>query len=252
MANLAPISIQLWTVRELMQEDFAGVIRQIAEIGYVGVEPFGAPDNLQEAARLYKELGLQVPSAHVPFPLGENQATVLAIAEAYELAYIVSGRGPDYFKTVDDIKRTCEDFNEAGRFAAENGYTFGVHNHWWEYLQVDGRYAYEYMKEWVDPAVTFQLDTYWIQVSGPDPVAIVAENGARAPLLHIKDGPADREKNMTALGDGVIDVPGIVQASQAHTEWLIYEMDRCDTDVMEAVRKSYQYMIGEGLARGNR
>ena len=34
-----PIAVQLWTVRDL--DDFPGVLREISEIGYLAVEPFG-------------------------------------------------------------------------------------------------------------------------------------------------------------------------------------------------------------------
>jgi hypothetical protein len=30
------------------------------------------------------------------------------------------------------------------------------------------------------------------------------------------------------------------------------ELDHCATDIMEAVGKSYRYLIGRGLARGNK
>ncbi len=35
----APIALQLYTVRDLIEEDFEGVVRKVAEIGYAGVEP---------------------------------------------------------------------------------------------------------------------------------------------------------------------------------------------------------------------
>jgi hypothetical protein len=57
---------------------------------------------------------------------------------------------------------------------------------------------------------------------------------------------------MTAVGEGVMDFPGIIQAGEGSTEWLIVELDRCATDMMEAVEKSYKYLVGKGLARGNR
>ena len=78
------------------------------------------------------------------------------------------------------------------------------------------------------------------------------ELGARAPLLHIKDGPCVMDAPMTAVGDGVQDVSGIVAAGVGATEWLIVEIDRCATDMLEAVTKSYRYMIGKGLAHGRR
>jgi len=33
---------------------------------------------------------------------------------------------------------------------------------------------------------------------------------------------------------------------------LVVELDRCDTDIMQAVRKSYQYLSGKGVGRGNK
>ncbi|MBN2305279.1 MAG: sugar phosphate isomerase/epimerase [Anaerolineae bacterium] len=246
-----PIGLQLYSLRAEIQDDFAGVVTKLAEIGYAGIEPFGSPDNLAEAATLYKDLGIAVPSAHVPFPSEENRARVLEIAEAYGLERIVSGKGPDDFKTMDGIKRSCDEFNAVGQWAAEHGLTFGIHNHWWEYLQVDGQYVYKLMQEWIDPAVFFQVDVYWVQVAGPNPAAVITELGGRAPLLHIKDGPAsNREDPMTAVGDGVVDIPAIVKAGEGATEWLIVELDRCATDMMEAVEKSFRYLEQEGLGRG--
>jgi sugar phosphate isomerase/epimerase len=90
-------------------------------------------------------------------------------------------------------------------------------------------------------------------VAGLDPAEVVRGLGARAPLLHLKDGPADsRTSDMTALGTGAMDLAAIVDAGKPHTEWLIVELDRCATDMMEAVVESYQYLTKAGLARGNK
>jgi len=50
----------------------------------------------------------------------------------------------------------------------------------------------------------------------------------------------------------VVDIPEVVAAGAGSTEWLVVELDRCATDMMEAVRTSYRYLIGKGLARGNK
>ncbi len=249
-----PIALQLYTVREALVKDFAGVVTKVAEIGYVGVEPvFGFPGTTTaEATRLFKELGLEVPSAHTPLPVGEDASRVLDYMAAMGCQRIVSGKGPDSFATMHLIEQTCDLFNEAHAVAAENGLAFGIHNHWWEFLQVEGRYVYQVMLEHLDPGVFFELDTYWIKTAGVDPAKVVRELGPRAPLLHVKDGPAVRDEPHVAVGDGVLDLPGIVQAADGAAEWLIVELDHCATDMMEAVEKSYQYLIGGGLARGNK
>lgn len=249
-----PIALQLCSVQEALAQDFAGVMKKVADIGYVGVEPiFDLPGTTTtEAARLFKELGLEVPSAHTPLPVGEDANRVLDFMAAMGSQRIVSGKGPDSFETMQLIKQTCDVFHEAQAVAAENGMAFGIHNHWWEFLQVEGRYVYQVMLEHLNPGVFFELDTYWIKTAGVDPAKVVKELGLRAPLLHIKDGPAVKDEPHVAVGEGVLDFPAIVQAAHGAAEWLIVELDRCATDMMEAVEKSYQYLVGGGLARGNK
>jgi sugar phosphate isomerase/epimerase len=249
----APIALQLYTLRDAMAQDFAGVVRKVAEIGYVGVEPAGFPGTTaQAAARLFRSLGLQVTSAHLPLPLGDKRQEALDAAGALGLKRIVSGLRPKDFETMDMIQASCERFNQAAAVAAEHGLTLGIHNHWWEYQKVDGRYVYQVLKERVDPQVFFQVDAYWVQTAGCDPAAVLAELGTRAPLVHVKDGPCVRDQPMQALGEGKIDFEKLVAAGTKYTQWWIVELDQCATDMMEAVVKSYRFMVGNGHARGNR
>ena len=248
----APLAIQLYSVRDTLALDFAGVVRKIAAIGYAGVEPAGFPGTTpQEAGKLFRDLGLAVPSAHTALPLGEHRNEVLDAMAAIGCPRIISGKGPDDFTTLDQIRQTCDLFNQASQVAAESGFQFGIHNHWWEFQQVEGRLVLDVMLDHLEPGVFFEIDTYWVQVASHDPAAVVDQLGKRTPLLHIKDGPAVRGEPMVAVGDGVMDVRSIVQAGAESTAWLIVELDACATDMMEAVAKSYAYLVGNGLARGN-
>ncbi|GAB4457274.1 MAG: sugar phosphate isomerase/epimerase [Anaerolineae bacterium] len=249
----APIAIQLYSVRELTQNDFEGVVRKIADIGYVGVEPAGFPSTTPEAAAsLFRELGLEVPSAHTKLPLGENERSVLDAMAAIGCTRIIASGSRDRFATLDSIKAVCDEFNAANAVAQANGLTLGYHNHWWEYQPVEGHMPYKVMLDYLAPEVFFQIDTYWVKVAGPDPVDIIKEMGARAPLLHIKDGPGVPDEPMVAVGGGVMDIPAVIRAAAPTAEWHIVELDHCATDMMEAVEQSYAYLISKGLSRGNR
>ena len=206
------------------------------------------------AAELFCELGFQVPSAHTALPLGDTKDEVLRAAALLGCRRIISGKGPDSFKTMDLIKQSCDEFNQAYAVAAENGLAFGLHNHWWEFERIagDGRYVYQVMLKLLDPGIFFEIDTYWVQTAGPNAARIVGDFGARAPLLHIKDGPANKEKAMQPIGSGVMDFPAVVKASAGNVEWMIVELDRCDGDMMDAVVESYRYLTAEGLATGNK
>ncbi len=247
----APIALQLYTLREAAAADYEGTVRKVAEIGYVGVEPAGFPGTTVDAAkRLFNELGLQVCSAHLPLPVGDKLQESLETAEALGVMRVVAGQGPDQFTTRDQIKAACDRFNEASANCVDKGYTFGIHNHWWEFLEVDGQLVYEQMLEHLAPEVFFQIDAYWVQTAGPDPAAVIEGLGNRAPLIHVKDGPCTREADMQALGEGITDFGSLIKAGAGNVDWWIVELDRCATDMMVAVEQSYAYLTGKGFARG--
>jgi sugar phosphate isomerase/epimerase len=234
-----------------MESNFDGVVEQVAQMGYAGVEPAGFPGSSPEkAGKLFKNLGLEVPSAHLPMPIGDHKNSTLDAAHALDTTRLIAGFGPDNFETVDKIRAICETINEASAVANGHGMTFGYHNHWWEFLQVDGRYGYEIMLEHLSPEVFFEVDIYWVQTGGPDPAEVVSKLGSRAPILHVKDGPCDKDLDMTAVGEGKVDTAGVIQAGSEHTEWLIVELDRCGTDMVEAVEKSFSYLVDNGLGQG--
>lgn len=248
----APIALQLYTLREAAAEGFDQIVRKVADIGYVGVETAGFPGTTPEAAaKLFTDLGLEVCSAHLPLPVGDKRQESLDTAATLGIARLVSGCGPDDFKSRDSIKATAERFNEAADACRQAGLSFGIHNHWWEFQEVDGARGYKHLLEDLSDDVFFQLDAYWVQTAGADPLAILNELGHRAPLVHVKDGPCDLNKDIQALGEGVTDVPGLIAAGGDNVDWWIVELDRCETDMMEAVVKSYDFLVRGGHAQGN-
>ena len=184
----APIALQLYTLREAAAVDFEATVRKVADIGYVGVEPAGFPGTTVEAGkRLFDDLGLQVCSAHLPLPVGATKQQSLDTAAALGVSRVVAGQGPDQFTTRDQIKASCDKFNEASANCAEKGLAFAIHNHWWEFLEVDGELVYQQMLKHLSAAVLFEVDAYWVQTAGPNPAKVIAQLGPRAPLIHLKD-----------------------------------------------------------------
>lgn len=226
-------------------------MRSVAEIGFVGVEPFGLDPNTAPRMReLCDELGLAIPSVHVPMPLGARQGEAVETALALGATRMVSGLGPEEFQDLSGVYRSCERFNEAYENAAAHGLSFGIHNHWWEYEPVEGQYPYQVMLERLNPAIFFELDFYWAKTGGVDPQRVIAELGQRTPLLHVKDGPAKTGVPMTAVGQGTLDIPAIIVANEGTTEWLLVELDDCATDMMTAVKESFDYLVETGLGVG--
>ncbi len=247
-----PVALQLYSIREPLAHGFEAGIRRVAAMGYAGVETAGfAGTTPAAAARLFHELGLTVCSAHSALPVGDKQNEVLDAMAAIGCKRIVlAWLPPEQFASLDAIHRAADMLNAGAAVAREHGLTVGYHNHWQEFALVEGRPAYEYMLERLAPDVFWELDTYWAQVAGQDPAEVIRKLGARASLLHIKDGPGSREEPMTAVGDGVMDWPRILAAGEAQAEWLIVELDRCATDMFTAVAGSYQYLANKGWGYG--
>jgi sugar phosphate isomerase/epimerase len=248
-----PIALQLYTLRDLLAQDYEGTVRKVADMGYHGIETanmFGSSP--ASAARLFRELGLTVIGAHSPLPLGDQKQEVIDTMGALDCKrLIVAWQPPEKYKSLDGIKSICDTLNETAAVGRANGFQVGYHNHWFEYQPVEDRLPVDVMLEHLDPDVFFEVDVYWVQTAGQDPVQVVRRLGSRAPLLHVKDGPCQMDADMTALGEGVVDIPGVVAAGAGSTEWLVVELDRCATDMLEAVRKSYRYLVEKGLGHGN-
>jgi sugar phosphate isomerase/epimerase len=244
------IALQLYSLREALANDFAGTLQKIAAIGYRHVESAFWPEGMtvHEAAMHIRQAGLNVMAAHVELPLGERARPVFDALDALGCTRAIWHgwpQDPDY-GSLDGIKRLIDQYNAANQAMRQHGFTFGLHNHWWEFEPVAGQLPYQLVKAGADPTIFFELDTYWIKTAGLDPAQVVAELGDRAPILHFKDGPAVKDEPMTAVGDGVQDFPAILRASNGAVEWVVVELDACATDMLTAVERSFYYLNNLG------
>ena len=251
----APISVQLYSLREEAGRDFPAVIARLGEIGFVGVEPAGFHGlEPEEFRRQVEAAGMVVSSAHAPLPLGERANRILDAQQALgHEHFVVPFLPPERFETRDEVLKVAEELNRAHPAVSARGMRLGYHNHWWEFQQqFEGRSAHALLFEALAPEIFAEVDTYWARVGGSDPAQAVAELGTRARLLHLKDGPADGpDSAMTAVGSGTLDVAAIATAN-TEVEWQVVELDRCDGDMFEAIEQSYRYLTEQGLARGRK
>ncbi len=250
---MRPISIQLYTVREIAAKDFFGTLKQIADIGYKGVEPAGFHGKKPaELRKVLDDLGMVCSSAHGPLINKDNVAEQVETAKTLGYDIIISGFGPNEFKTMDGIKASAEKFQAAAELLKPHGLKMGYHNHWWEMDVIDGKLGYEHFFGLAKDVVS-ELDIYWASNFGKvDVPALIAKCGKRIPLLHVKDGPLVKDQPHTASGKGKMPLPACIQAAGETTKWLVVELDACATDMMTAVRDSYLYLTGQKLAQGRK
>lgn len=249
-----PAAVQLYSLREELSRDYRPVLEQVAGIGLAGVELAGVYLNgsPRETGALVRDLGMTVCSAHMPPPVGENRNQVFdTLGELETTHLVVPFFPPEQFTTRAAVLHICDILNQSAAAAREHGVTLYYHNHWWEYERLGGtgEPVYQLMLRHLDPDVLFELDAYWVKAGGADPVAVLNQLGDRVGLLHVKDGSANPSDDMVAVGQGSLDYSAILKAAP-QIDWAIVELDRCGTDMMEAVAASYRYLTERGLAHG--
>ena len=257
----AKLSVQLYTVRDQIKKDLPGTLKHLSDIGFKWVETAFWPEGIsvEKAASNIREAGLQVSSSHIELPVGEYKKIMLETAATFGSKKMIWHGWPEdkRYSSPEGTMELISIYNESGKFAKSNGLQFGLHNHWWEYRnKVKGQFVYELLLEHLDSDILFEVDTYWVKVAGQDPATIVKLLGPRAPLLHIKDGPArwndslpqDNPDPMTSVGKGTQNFPSIVNAADGNTEWMVVEMDKTDGDVFVALKESFDYLVNNKMA----
>jgi len=249
------IALQLYTVREEAKRDLLGVLGQVAEVGYAGVEFAGLHGcEPAEVRKVLDDHQLAAAGMHVPLPTAETMHQTVETAQALGCRHIVVPQiSAEGFADADAIARTAASLEAAAEQLAADGLTLGYHNHCHEMVEVDGTLALDRLFE-AAPHVAPQIDVYWASNYGRvDVPALIARWANRMRLLHAKDGPLVEGEPHTAVGAGKLDFPAILAATnEAVLEWVIVEMDTCAGDVWQAVRDSHDYLTANDLARGRR
>lgn len=236
-------SIQLYTVRKALEEDLAGTIRRLADIGFTMVEPYRFVAKTAELKQALADNNITAPSGHAPL-LSEDQDEIFAAARQLGISTVIDPHVPiERWNSIADIKETAEQLNAAAAKGAKYGVRVGYHNHWWEVESViDGKTALEHLADNLAPAVVLELDTYWAAVGGQNPAELLARLGDRVKFIHIKDGPLTLDpSSQTALGKGKMDIWGVISAAGS-LEAGVIELDDFQGDMFDAVRDSYSYL----------
>ena len=242
MSEAAQLSVQLYTVRDALANDFDGTLGRIAEIGYTQVEPFAFTNFTEQLKEGLGKYGLAAPTTHVGL-LSGDQAEIFAAARELGIGTVIEPavREP-HWQTEEDIAATAQQLNSAAEQAAEHGLRVGYHNHWWE-IERDfgGRHGLEVLAEHLAPEVVLEVDTYWAVVGGADVPALLGRLGDRVVALHIKDGDGTRDtKKQVPLGSGSIPIWDFVAAKPDALR--VVELDDSEVDMLDAVEQSYIYI----------
>ena len=253
------IGVQLYTVRDLMKDDFDGTIAKVAQIGYKEVEFAGYFGRTGKQVReVVEKNGLAPVSTHVQWDeLDDKFPSVIETSKDIGLQYVICPFISEELRKSPDIwKQASDKFNKCGEQCNKAGLKFGYHNHWFEFLPVNGKLPYDELLRDCDPKlVVMEMDLCWITAAGGDPIKYFDKYPGRFPLVHVKDikkmpkitagggqNFGDSLKELTSVGSGIIDWKKLFSYSdKAGIKHYFVEHDKPENPI-ESITASYQYL----------
>ena len=258
---MTQIAAQLFTIRDHIKtrQDFAASMEKIRNIGYRAVQTSKlGPIADADVKRIVDDNGLTICNTHVNVDdLLNDIDGVIAQHKLWNCRHVAIGGMPLELRGSEaGFWRFVEIADGIGERLAAADLTFSYHNHSFEFVQFGGRTGLELLLEETDPRyVQMELDTYWIQHGGGDPVAWIERVAGRMPVVHLKDMvmlPSEDgrgQQAMAEVGAGNMNFPAILAACQrAGVEWYAVEQDFCAGDPFDSLAISYRNLLALGLS----
>ncbi len=232
--------IQLYSLRDITKDDFAGALRTVAELGYTSVEPAGFfGTTAEDFNRLLAENGLTISSTHtgVPALLPEKLETTIAFHRAIGNPCIIIP-GAD-LSTPEKLEEFIALVNDVQPKLAAAGIRLAYHNHAREFQKNDwGILTHSVLEARTN--LEFEIDTYWAYVAGVDPVETITRLRDRVRLIHLKDG--DAEGHGCALGEGTAPVAAVRARAIELGLGMVVESEGCQPTGAEEVGRCIAYL----------
>ncbi len=242
-----PLALQLWTVRDELARDAVGTFRALHDMGYRFVEVAALDALAADIASMLSDAGLGAMGAHIPLATvtGDTDAAI-EYAKTLNVSYAaVPWIGPEECVGRDVWVAATRAMNEAGTAFRGEGITLCYHHHGHEFDRVDGDYIFDVIMDNSAPKnLAAEIDTYWAQYGGVDPVELINRYAGRCPLLHIKDMADDEQRSFAEVGHGVLGWDAILDAAKnAGVKWCVVEQDESTRGSLESARMSAEYLL---------
>ncbi len=246
------IAAQMFSFRNYIKTP-AGVrdtFRRLKQMGYDAIQLSGsiAPMPTADLAAMLRDEGLTAPTSHsfaktiVEEP--EKEAERLLELGCRHTAYPFPHWRPTGEGEVIELAR---ELNEAAKRFRAAGVTLAYHNHSIEFERFNGRTMLEILYAEA-PELDAELDTYWVQKGGADPVRWIETLTGRQQVLHLKDYGMKpfcdcNGSVMMPVGEGNLDWERILDAADRAgvTCWVV-EHDGDTSDPFGSFASSIRFL----------
>lgn len=240
--------LQLYSVKNALEEDFDATLKAVSDMGYDGVEFAGnyggyTGEELRERLQFY---GLTPVSCHLSLEQLEKNFDYHA--------EILKGAGCKMIvcpwtkpESIDEAQSIAQKLVEISEKCLMRGFEFGYHNHAHEFELTDenGTNAFDIMMDICDPLVLCELDLGWIAKAGKNPDEYIRKYAGRVTYLHLKQikNNGDSEYEITTLENGILDVKSAIKTGVLMgCEYFIVEQDTPKTDELTDAKENIEFI----------
>ena len=256
------IGIQTYTLREALGQDFVGTFEMIKQVGYDYVELNRRDFSERSPAELKQilnDVGLPSPITHVDYDsLANRAAEVGDIAAELGCEHVILPWITDEQRNLDAYKSHAAMLNRAAETLKAYGVQVGYHNHQFEFFDLGGgETGMGILLNETDPdLVAFELDLFWVALTGTDIVDLFTRNPGRFKYCHVKDLAGDASayrdsvdfptivsKFMKNVGEGELPFESYFAAREtAGLQYFVAEHDNPPQPFRESIATSYEAM----------
>ncbi|MEP7252453.1 MAG: sugar phosphate isomerase/epimerase [Ginsengibacter sp.] len=250
-----PFGVEAYTFRKSFPIDVAKTLDTIKAMGFTEMEGGSNKMPPEEFKKMCDARGISIPATGADYnQLVKAPDAVAHDAKLLGASYVMCAWIPHKdVLTFEDAKKACEDFNKAGKVLKDSGLTLCYHAHGYEFQPYGNGTLLDYIITNTNPEyVSFEMDIFWIQFGGGDPVSLLKKYGDRWKLMHLKDIRKGTVKNLTGgtgpendvvLGTGEVDIPGILKEAKKIGIKHYFIEDESNKEY-ENVPKSIEYLKG--------
>jgi sugar phosphate isomerase/epimerase len=242
MPLVEQFSIQLYSVRDVMENDYTGTLKKLAAMGYTGVE-FAGYGGLcaQEMKDVLESNKLKPVGSHVGLEgLTKRLDEEIAYHKVLGTEYIICPFSR--MKTKDDVLELAKTFDSVVEKINNAGLKFAYHNHAHEFAESGGDYLLDILFQNLPPQAYMELDVYWAAHAGVEPLAYMEKHKDRLKLLHVKQ--IDKDKHCVDLDQGILDFKEIItRAKLQGVEHFILEQEEYAVSSLVSVKNDIDYIM---------
>ena len=252
--GLPQVSVQLWSVKDDVKQDFKGTLTALAAMGFDGVEfagDFGEfTDNPAGLKEFLQQNNLQCSGAHLHFDRlsPENFDATVAFYAAIGCDTLIEAMDKRAWDP-EGVHQVVKELNLFAEKLAPYDMSMGYHNHAQEFSDFQGSTYWDIIAKSTSENVVLQMDAGWVNYAGKDPVEYVRRYPGRTFTTHYKIRTHEGEENITPIiGQDTSDWAALLTANieAGGTRWLVVEQEEYPNGMtpMQAVKASKEGLDG--------